>query len=84
MYLRKGTIGMTITEIKKTLDNLLYYKDVEITHTVKDYALSYCKESNCFIIENMENGKVYRYEETGGCLTALNRIINNKAIEIAE
>ncbi|PLS18141.1 hypothetical protein CVD28_07535 [Bacillus sp. M6-12] len=61
-------------ETKKMLENLIFYKDVQITHTINGYILTYSKDLKCFQILCNKTGELTQYADIESCESALSKI----------
>ena len=75
---------MKRSEILNTLENLVYFKDVEITHTFDEYTITYCKNNKAFYVGNNKNGDVAAYSDIDSCAIALFDLLNKKSQVLAE
>lgn len=66
---------MLAHDIKKTLEFLIHYEDVEITHTFGGFVLSYSKLTREFLIEDTVAGFTDKFKNISSCTIALNKII---------
>ena len=71
-------------EILNTLENLVYFKDVEITHTFEEYTITYCNNTNSFYVKDNRNGETTGYPDVESCAIALYDLLNNKKPSLAE
>jgi hypothetical protein len=86
-YLLKKEVlkEMKMSEIKKTLDYLIDYKDCEITHTFNEYTYRYCEEERVYYVKNNVTGETERYNDIETCSTVLYELLNNNVIrEVSE
>ncbi len=72
------TWWMNLTEIKHMIENLVNYRDSDITHTLANrFILSYSKQLNSFQICDIENDIIHRYEEAETTALALFNMVHN-------
>lgn len=69
---------MLTQDIKKTLEFLIHYEDVSITHTFDEYVLSYSKLTGGFRIENTVTGLIDLYKDIESCSVVLQEIFIKK------
>ena len=70
---------MKRSEILNTLENLVYFKDVEITHTFNEHTITYCKNNKAFYVRDNQNGDVAAYPDIDSCAIALFDLLNSKS-----
>ncbi|WP_142919194.1 hypothetical protein [Peribacillus saganii] len=61
-------------ETTKMLENLIFYKDVQISHTINGYTLTYSKDLKCFQIRCNETGELAHYSDVKSCELAISKI----------
>ncbi|MFS0634380.1 hypothetical protein AB1K84_00640 [Mesobacillus foraminis] len=66
----------TMAEVIKTLENLIYYRDVEIIHNINDISLSYCDKVKAFVLKNMNSGEIQQYADIQTCSQVLGKLLN--------
>lgn len=71
---------MLTHDIKKTLEFLIHYEDVNITHTFDEYILSYSKLIGGFRIENTSTGLIDLFKDIKSCSAVLNEIFIKKGV----
>lgn len=71
---------MLTHDIKKTLEFLIHYEDVNITHTFDEYILSYAKLTGGFRIENTATGLISLFNDIESCSAALHEIFSTKGV----
>ena len=68
---------MSITKIKKMLNNLIEYEDCTIIHTIPGLIeLCYSKESNAFQVTTFADGNVFSYYDVETASDVLYRALN--------
>ncbi|MDE8674638.1 hypothetical protein [Priestia aryabhattai] len=68
---------MSIDEIKKMLSILVQYKNSRITHTIPGLVeLIYSKESQCFQVTTLIDGRISPYDDVNTASEALYKILN--------
>ncbi len=71
---------MNKSEIKSMLENLINYKNCEITHSIKDFdysiSLSYINEMKSFQIKDVNNGKTRYYSDIETSAMFLTQLID--------
>lgn len=71
---------MQTHDIKKTLEFLIHYEDVNITHTFDKYILSYSKSAGGFRIENTSTGLIDLHKDIESCSAVLHEIFRKKGV----
>jgi len=71
---------MLTHDIKKTLEFLIHYEDVKITHTFDEYILSYSKSTGGFRIENTSTGLIDLFKDIESCTVAIHEIFTKKGV----
>lgn len=71
---------MLTHDIKKALEFLIHYGDVNITHTFDEYILSYSKLTGGFRIENTSTGLIDLFKDIESCSAVLNEIFIKKGV----
>lgn len=66
----------TMAEVIKTLENLIYYRDVEIIHNFNDVSLSYCDKIKAFVLKNINSGEIQQFTDIQACSQVLAKLLN--------
>lgn len=60
-----------VNKLKAVLDNLVMYRDCEITHTFDNLSLTYCSNSNTFVLKDTNTGETDQYNDPEACSLAV-------------
>ncbi|MGG1593586.1 hypothetical protein SAMN04489762_0725 [Terribacillus saccharophilus] len=71
---------MLAHDIKKALEFLIHYEDVNITHSFDEYILSYSKFTGGFRIENTSTGLIDLFKDIETCSAAVHDIFIKKGV----
>jgi hypothetical protein len=75
---------MGIGEIKRSLEHLVYYKDLRLMHTFGTFTLSYCGTAEEFHLLNSLTNKTQTYKDIEICSAVLYELLNDDLNELAE
>lgn len=70
---------MMTHDIKKTLEFLIHYEDINLTHTFDEYILSYSRLGG-FRLENTLTGLIDTYKEIESCSAKMQEIFSAKGV----